>query len=211
MNDTLLLRRILVEAGVLVYWIGVVVQARRIRRRIGRSPNLRPRNSRERLLWLGWSLVVVGWAAQPFLAGVSALPAWLQVSPNLLQTPGLILGVALSAAGYAGTLWCYASMGDAWRIGIDRRERNPLVTSGPYRFVRHPIYLFQVVMLAGALALLPSLISAAVLVLHLLCAAAKASDEETFLRTLHGRGYDDYAAGTGRLFPRWNLKRSAAE
>ena len=62
----------------------------------------------------------------------------------------LIVGRALIAAGYLGTLWCYATMGDAWRMGINRAEKNELVNRGPYPFVRHPIYLFQIVMLAGS-------------------------------------------------------------
>ena len=46
MNEMLFLRRAIVETAVVLYWLGVIVQARRIRRRIGRSPNLRPRGPR---------------------------------------------------------------------------------------------------------------------------------------------------------------------
>jgi protein-S-isoprenylcysteine O-methyltransferase Ste14 len=206
MNDGLLLRRSIVELGVLIYWLGVIVQARRIRRRIGRDPNLRPRGARERWLWAGWSLVVVIWLTQPILAGNRALPPWLQIVPSLLSTPGLIIGAALTAAGYAGTLWCYAALGDTWRIGIDRREKTPLVTRGPYRFVRHPIYLFQIMMLGGALFLLPGIGSATAVIVHLICVAAKAADEESHLLTVHGQEYCKYVAQTGRLFPRWISK-----
>lgn len=208
MNETLLLRRAVVEAGVVLYWLGVIVQARRIRRRIGRSPNLRPRGSVERLLWAGWATVIVIWALQPILT--NALPRWLSVVPEMVSTPGLIVGTAVTIAGYAGTLWCYAAMGDMWRIGIDRREKNALVTIGPYRFVRHPIYLFQIVMLVGAVLLLPSVLSAFVILVHLVCVLLKASDEENHMLSIHGEGYRNYIAKTGRLFPRWNSERSAS-
>jgi len=39
-------------------------------------------------------------------------------------------------------------------MGIRKREKTILVRNGPYRFVRHPIYLFQTLMLLGALLLL---------------------------------------------------------
>ena len=59
--ETLFLNRAVVFASVLVYWGGVLVQARRVRRRIGKSPNLNPRGTKERLLWAGWMFVIIGW------------------------------------------------------------------------------------------------------------------------------------------------------
>jgi protein-S-isoprenylcysteine O-methyltransferase Ste14 len=92
-------------------------------------------------------------------------------------------------------------MGDHWRIGIDHAERNSLVTRGPYGVVRHPIYLFQIVMLTGATVLLPSWIPVLILVLHLTCVLFKALDEEAYLTRIHGDDYRAYLARTGRLFP----------
>ena len=207
MNEDLFWRRAVVFGSALVYWAGVLIQARRVRRQIGKSPNLRPRGARERLLWAGWLVVIAIWLMQPLLLGVGGVPSWLQPPRALLQAAGLILGVILIGAGYVGTLWCYAAMGNAWRIGINRREKNALITHGPYRFVRHPIYLFQVVMLAGAMLLLPALLSAAALALHLFCVYAKASDEESYLRTVHGQEYQDYLARSGRLLPKWRTRR----
>jgi len=108
----------------------------------------------------------------------------------------------LVLAGYAATLWCYAIMGDTWRIGIDQNEKNPLVTRGPYRLVRHPIYLFQIVMLAGVALLLPTCLSLIVLIFHVVCVLIKAADEESYLITVHGKTYRDYLSRTGRLLPR---------
>lgn len=114
----------------------------------------------------------------------------------------VILGIALMVAGYLGTLWCYSAMGDAWRIGVNRTEKNSLITTGPYHRMRHPIYSFQVLMLLAAALLLPTAISLAILLVHLICVWIKATDEEAYLRTVHRSTYDDYIASTGRLFPR---------
>jgi protein-S-isoprenylcysteine O-methyltransferase Ste14 len=197
------LARAVVAGSALVYWAGVLVQARRIRRHIGRSPNVRPRGPKEILLWAGWLVVVAAWLALPFLAGSRAPSAWLRLIPSLLHPLGLGLGILMTVAGYAGTLWCYAAMGDTWRMGIDRNEKTILVSRGPYRFVRHPIYLYQVVMLAGVALQLPTLLSLVVLVVHFLCVLLKASDEESYLLTVHGQEYRDYRSMTGRLFPKW--------
>jgi protein-S-isoprenylcysteine O-methyltransferase Ste14 len=157
---------------------------------------------KERLLWFGWSLVVVAWLALPFLSGQapwlpgSSLIAWL-VHP--LTT---VLGSLMMAAGYGGTLWCYVAMGNDWRMGINRTENTHLVTRGPYHLVRHPIYGFQWVMVVGIVLLLPSVLSFLVLVIHLVCIWTKADDEEAYLRTLLGRGYENYFARTGRWLPR---------
>lgn len=204
-QDELLLRRLAVCLSGIVYWVGVLWQARRVRKRIGRSPNLKPRGMRERLLWLGWFVVIVVWIGQPWLAGARrGLPGpWLEWMTVLVHPLGAVVGMLLLALGYAGTLWSYFAMGDTWRIGVNVKERTTLVQDGPYRWVRHPIYTFQIVMLAGALLLLPTPLSAAVLVFHAGCVLVKAADEERYLTAAHGAVYRTYCARTGRLWPRF--------
>ena len=204
--EELLLRRVVVSASGLLYWGGVLIQARRVRRHIGHSPNLKPRGPKEKALWLGWFAVIVVWIGQPFLAGGDAPKPGVDFFVALLSPAGLVTGLVLVALGYACTLWCYAAMGDAWRIGINAKEQTTLVRHGPYRHVRHPIYLFQIVMLAGAALLLPTPASFIILALHCLCVFIKAADEEKYLTTVHGEAYRDYLNCTGRLFPRWIRK-----
>ena len=200
-DDNLFLNRAVVFVSVLFYWGGVLVQARRVRRRIGKSPNLNPRGTKERLLWAGWMLVIVGWLAQAFLLGRLDVSGF-RILPGLSNPIGLAIGLSVVALGYAGTLWCYVAMGDRWRIGIDRKNKAALVSSGPYRYVRHPIYLFQMVMLIGAFWLLPAGFSLALVGAHLVCVLIKAADEEAYLLTTLGDEYRHYLARTGRLFPR---------
>lgn len=199
--ETLFLNRAVVFASVLVYWGGVLVQARRVRRRIGKSPNLNPRGTKERLLWAGWMLVIIGWLAQAFLIGRLDVAGFRLVA-SLSNAIAQVIGLTVVALGYAGTLWCYAAMGDLWRIGIDHSKKVALVSSGPYRFVRHPIYSFQTVMLIGAFWLLPAGFSLALVLAHLICVRIKAADEEAYLLTTLGDEYRHYLASTGRLVPR---------
>jgi protein-S-isoprenylcysteine O-methyltransferase Ste14 len=201
-GETLILNRAVVCGFGALYWAGVWVQARRIRRRIGRSANTRPRGAKERWLWVGWCFVVLGWLCLPFLsAPKSALPG-TGIIPSLVHPANLVLGLAAMCAGYAGTLWCYVSMGSAWRMGIDRGKPAELVTRGPYGLVRHPIYLFQVFMVAAIPILLPSVFALAILGVHLLCVLTKAVDEEAYLRATLGPPYEAYCNRAGRWFPR---------
>ena len=207
--DPLWLRKGLVMGSALIYWAGVFIQIHRVRKHIGRSPNVRPRGRKEKVLWFGWFLVVAGWLTQPLVIG-KLNGSLFSLIPVLMDPIGLLLGLLVMLGSYAGTLWCYAALGDAWRLGIRRREKNALVKSGPYRYVRHPIYLFQVAMLLGAILLLPTPFSFILLFVHLLCVVIKAVDEEAYLLRVHGSEYQAYLSGTGRLLPKISqlLKRS---
>jgi protein-S-isoprenylcysteine O-methyltransferase Ste14 len=207
----LFLNRAVVFGSAVVYWAGVWVQSRRIRRRIGRSTNSRPRGAKEKLLWAGWIFVVAAWLALPLLCatGQGRLPG-TAILPVPAHPLFLALGISMAVAGYAGTIWCYVAMGNAWRMGVNRAEKPELVTCGPYGFVRHPIYLFQVIMVAAIPLLLPSVLALAILAVHILLARTKAADEESHLRTLLGQPYEAYCARTGRWWPRFG-RREAPE
>jgi protein-S-isoprenylcysteine O-methyltransferase Ste14 len=207
--DSLWLRKGLVIGSALIYWAGVFIQIHRVRKHIGRSPNVRPRGRKERVLWFGWFLVVTGWLTQPLVIGKLNCSLFSLI-PFLMDPIGLLLGLLVMLGSYAGTLWCYAALGDAWRLGIRRREKNALVKNGPYRYVRHPIYLFQIAMLLGAVLLLPTPFSLILLFVHLLCVVIKAVDEETYLLRVHGSEYQVYLSSTGRLLPKISqvLRRS---
>lgn len=204
MINTLSLRNGIVLAMALIYWGGVMINARRLRRHIGRSPNTRPRGVKEKLLWAGWSIVISGWIAQPIIMQRYSSGLF---HPNalLLQPAGIIAGLLIAITGYAGTLWCYASMGDSWRIGINKEEKTALIKSGPYRFVRHPIYMFQTIILLGMIFLLPTPFSLLIFLLQFVCAVVKAKDEEAYLLSVHGPVYHSYISETGMLLP--HIKR----
>ncbi len=195
-------RRAIVSASALIYWVGVWILARRVRKQIGRSPNLKPRGAKEKILWVGWLFVILVWVGQSAVVRTQSDWPGVVFFPSLLKLPLFVTGIVLVIGGYACTLWCYVAMGNTWRIGVNKSEKTILVERGPYRAIRHPIYAFQLVMLAGAALLLPTALSFAILVLHYICALIKAVDEENYLKTVHGQTYVDYMARTGRLLPK---------
>ena len=86
-------------------------------------------------------------------------------------------------------------------------EARGLVTRGPYRFVRHPVYLGELGAVAGLSIGAPSLWNLLVLVAFYAAQAARMRLEEQAL----GREfpeYADYGAVTPRLVPRVSLALS---
>lgn len=195
MGDDFLWQRIAVSLSGVIYWGGVLVQARRVRKMIGRTPNLKPRGVEERLLWVGWTLVILGWILQPVWL-------WERPSATVSFPVAWVAGLVVIVGGYVATLWCYRTMGAAWRIGIDKQGTSKLVNTGPYRRIRHPIYAFQMMMLAGAVLLLPTWTSLGILLLHYVCASIKAAQEEKYLESIFGEEYREHTRRTWRFQPK---------
>ncbi|HWC36833.1 MAG TPA: isoprenylcysteine carboxylmethyltransferase family protein [Mycobacteriales bacterium] len=57
------------------------------------------------------------------------------------------VGIALFAVGLATAVWARLHIGRNWGTPMTQKDDPELVTSGPYRFVRHPIY--SGILLAG--------------------------------------------------------------
>jgi protein-S-isoprenylcysteine O-methyltransferase Ste14 len=69
---------------------------------------------------------------------------------RMLYVPALAAtGGVLCILGCAFAIWARFSLGRSWGMPMTRHAQPELVTSGPYRFVRHPIYTGILFMLVG--------------------------------------------------------------
>lgn len=59
------------------------------------------------------------------------------------------IGVVLFVAGLGFAVWARVHLGANWGIPMSQRLEPDLVTSGPYRFVRNPIYTGVLAAFAG--------------------------------------------------------------
>ena len=111
-------------------------------------------------------------------------------------------GIACFAAGLLGTLWAQLAMGESWRIGVDEGAKTELVSAGPFRWVRNPIFTWMAFASVGLVLLAPNVLSlaACVALLVALELQVRAVEEPYLLRT-HGDSYRRYAARTGRFVP----------
>jgi protein-S-isoprenylcysteine O-methyltransferase Ste14 len=158
--------------------------------------------------WTGGLLFVVSLAL-----GVAAglLDLWDVVDPiaALDTTPVHVAGLVLFALGLGGTVAAQLAMGRSWRVGVNETERTELVTGGPFKLVRNPIYSAMVPAVAGLALLVPSVV--ALLGLALLVAALEIQVrlvEEPYLLRTHGDAYAAYAQRVGRFIPGAGRMRS---
>jgi len=192
----------------LVYWGAVVDKARRFGRKGGHGVNLIPGERAGRWLRVVWMPVVLAWCAQPWLSLLGhRISPWLQPASGFAFTVLGFAGALLCVLATVGTFVCWREMGKSWRLGIDPNEKTKLVFSGPYRFVRHPIYALSSVLVLGTLATTPTAAMLAIALLHLVLLQIEARREEKYLVAQHGRSYTDYQRQIGRFVPRRILRR----
>lgn len=128
--------------------------------------------------------------------GADAWPAW---SPG---EPFRWLMAVLVVSGFLFAWWARLHLGSLWSGTVQRKEGHRVVDTGPYRFVRHPIYtglLLSVFAVALARGEPIALIGAGVTTYGWYL---KARLEERLLRAeLGASAYDAYARRTPMLVP----------
>jgi len=125
------------------------------------------------------------------------------VGPELAApTPVFAAGIALTVLGIVFALWALATIGRHFDLEIEVHEDHELVRSGPYAFVRHPIYTGFIVHTVGAwLATGNVVLVAGSLVVTFPLLYLRARTEERLLRDELGPRYDAYARDVGMLVP----------
>ncbi len=104
--------------------------------------------------------------------------------------------------GVGMVLWTFSHLGKNLTDTVTTRPNASLVTDGPYRWVRHPFYV-AAALLIGSVTLVSSsgLIGVGGLFVLVLL-AIRTPLEEQMLVARFGDAYRDYAAVTGRYWPR---------
>jgi protein-S-isoprenylcysteine O-methyltransferase Ste14 len=197
---------LLMAATVSAYWLTVAVQVIFKSVRHGRSSGLLPRHAYE---WRLWALIVptvLAWIAFPVLA-ISGRLAWLSL-PAWAQDEAWFYSlrwaaVLLAVVCYVMSLYCWLLLGRQWSMAIVPGQTSELVTSGLYRYVRHPIYGLSMGLMMASAAVLPVTPMVLVACLHLIALNLKARYEERYLGANFGPAYQQYCTQVRRFWPRW--------
>ena len=191
-------------AGVIVggYWARVLRLVYKLRRATGRAANFVPPEPLGRLLRIIWYPTVACWVALPLCVAFFAAKAPAPLRRLYHEPASEWLGVALAAAALGATLVCWKRMGKSWRMGIDPNEKTRLVVTGPYAYVRHPIYALSSVLMLATVAVVPAPAMILVAAVHLLFLQWEARREERHLVSVHGPEYAAYMKRVGRFAPR---------
>ncbi len=110
-------------------------------------------------------------------------------------------GIALFGVGIAINIWAMATLRAMYTVRLDIQEGHRLVTSGPYRLVRHPGYLGFVLALPGMGLALGSLAFLAFTAAILAWLVSRMRKEEAMLLEKFGDEYRAYQRRTKRLIP----------
>lgn len=145
----------------------------------------------------------------PVLANFSAFALFFPALVVFRSSPeglaALILaasGCLLATAGAALILWSRIELGAAWSLVPMAGETTGLVATGPYRLVRHPIYLGFFMLTAGEALAFASWPAALVLLGGIVPSFVwRARREDALLARSFGERYRHYRAQTRMILP----------
>jgi protein-S-isoprenylcysteine O-methyltransferase Ste14 len=123
--------------------------------------------------------------------------------------PVRVVGLAVGLTGAGLLVWASVLLGRFMMHEAAVREDHALIESGPYRFVRHPVYTGYLALLLGSGVASLNVCLWLLWPVSLVGILIQAASEEQLLVERFGRDYERYVLRTGRLVPR--LKGQAAE
>ena len=144
-----------------------------------------------------WGILIVVYGAIALVFVTRGLR--LGVLPTLFQWIGLVL----LWAGVLVREWAILSLGRSFTVVVEVHPQQSLITSGPYRWVRHPAYTGTIITLGGFGLAVGSWVGAILAIAIALPAYTyRVRVEEGAMLEALGEEYRNYMRRTGRFFPR---------
>lgn len=142
--------------------------------------------------------VVIVLAALVYLVAPQLLE-WSQIAlPDALRASGIALGLA-SAALMA---WVQQSLNKNFSGQLSIREDHTLVTHGPYRWIRHPMYTATIMLFLAVFLITANLfIGIGGLLMVMAVIIHRTPREEAMLIDAFGSEYEAYMGKTARYIP----------
>ena len=113
-----------------------------------------------------------------------------------------IAGVVLTYAGAAVAIWARFILADNWSARITLKVGHQLIRSGPYAYVRHPIYSGILLAALGTAILVGEWRGLLAVAMVTIAFSMKAKREEAYMNAEFGESYAHYRQSTGFLVPR---------
>ncbi|MFX1510441.1 MAG: isoprenylcysteine carboxylmethyltransferase family protein [Promethearchaeota archaeon] len=123
---------------------------------------------------------------------------WLSLPlPDWIRWIGVIIGII----SLAFLWWVQAILDRGFSPSLTIQDQHVLVTDGPYRRVRHPMYTVHIFYFLSWFFVSANILFFFVWLLMLFYIIARIPKEEEMLLSQFGEEYQDYIARTGRLLP----------
>ena len=127
--------------------------------------------------WMAWAKI--------------GLPEWVRV-----------LGIGVAIVNDVLLYWLFSSIGSGISPTSATRKEHKLSTSGPYRWVRHPLYTVGAILFISFGMMADNWFIAALGILAFIAMAKRTPQEEANLIEKFGDEYREYMKHTGRFFPK---------
>jgi protein-S-isoprenylcysteine O-methyltransferase Ste14 len=139
------------------------------------------------------------------VVGVAAAIRVARATPATAIHPAGVLawiGLGILWCGIALRLWSFRTLGRYFTFTVQTSGDQPVITTGPYRLIRHPSYAGILLAVMGLSVLIGNWLSVVSLTAVVACGLAYriTVEERALLRDL-GDNYRDYAATRRRLVP----------
>ncbi|WP_321910244.1 methyltransferase family protein [Paraburkholderia sp. J11-2] len=108
------------------------------------------------------------------------------------------VGVAFMAVSLIWVVLSQASMGSAWRMGVDSTASTALITTGPFALSRNPVYVGVRGTMLGQLMVFDTWPALAIWTTSELLVHLQVRFEEAHMLRLHAQRYSDYCARVRR-------------
>ncbi len=112
-----------------------------------------------------------------------------------------ILGLSISAAGLVTACWARYLLGTNWSATVQQKADHALITSGPYRFVRHPIYTGLLLIFTGHALIVGDYRAIIAVIIVFVSFWFKLKKEEALMEQIFGGTYEHYRRNTKALVP----------
>lgn len=129
-------------------------------------------------------------------------PEWMAWSKIGLPVWVRWLGFVIGALCVLGIYWLFSSIGSGITPTSATRKQHSLVTSGPYRWVRHPLYTIASTLFVAFGMMADIWFIAALGMLTFVLMAIRTPKEEANLIEKFGDEYRDYMKRTGAFLPK---------
>lgn len=172
--------------------------------RKGQAVSLLPeRGGRKYPLWMQIALMVVGLLICIPLFYYGWVPLF-KIAGNA-KTILKVVGLIIYLAGFGFTLWARRTLGKYWGLStsldVKLFDEHQLIQSGPYAFVRHPMYFGAWTFMFGLLLLYPTWTILILLVSMLTAFSGRARREEVALAERFGDSWVEYKQRTWFIIP----------
>jgi len=137
---------------------------------------------------------MIAYVINPKWLGIAdlALPVWLRWA-----------GVGIAILGFALLQWAQMTLANSWSDTPRMMKEQTLITSGPYRTIRHPIYTAFLLILGSTLFISSNwLIGLCWGGMTILETVSRIGFEEALMVEYFGDQYREYMKKTGRLLPK---------